>query len=150
MLEEPSLDPEAPPSLGAVSIEAVATFLGNLGDVANMLLPTPEGVPDLWRFTDAEIASLAPALTRVANRRAPAAAAVLTEHSDEAAVAIGLARYAMRNLATLRGAKAPEAQGFDEVPAGVDVGAGLLPEGAEGFPDDAQRPYFETPGFQPG
>lgn len=94
--------PEPLDDVGMVDEQAVADFLANVGGIANWLLPTPEWAPEAWLMTEGELASIAGPLTRIANARAPAVAAMVTERSDEVAVVVQLGRYVKRNIGQIR------------------------------------------------
>lgn len=92
----------------------VRAALENVGSAANWLLPTPEVFPDLWRFTDDELAELTPPLTRTINRQREAIRRVV-QQSDALAVGVGFGRYVTRNIraaqaAAQAAAEAEEAQ----------------------------------------
>lgn len=137
---------EPEPAAEYVSEDAVAGFLDNIGGILNWIAPTPEHYPEAWYFTDAELAAIAPPLTRIANDRAPALAATVTERSDEVAVAVQLSRYVGRNFRAIRVADEDLETPDDLERAAREAysePAEAPDDGADFEPDEHQRPYFE-------
>jgi hypothetical protein len=89
-----------------VSEERVADGLRIFGGAANaghkLLVPGDGyGAAELWRFTDDELAELAPPLTRIINRRARLRRLANLGDWDAIAVAVGFGRYGWRNFEEL-------------------------------------------------
>lgn len=91
-------EPEPPQALEWTPERAGALVRagGFLLHTADGLTREPEG-SDLWRATEADVDAIAPPLSRILNRYAPARR--LAGVSDEAELALGLMAYARKNLA---------------------------------------------------
>jgi hypothetical protein len=85
-----------------VDVDQVRRFLAGAGSAAAFALADPD-VPEHWRFTDAELDDIAPAITAIANRRPQLARAI--ESSDYLVLGVHLARYAGRNVQAGRAAR---------------------------------------------
>lgn len=118
---------DAPPFAEPVEAElvpevdetVVRALLKGLGHAASAV-GADEDVPDQWKFTDAELDSVTPPLTRIINRRPKWRAAVA--RGDEAVVVLVLASYGGRNVAD--GRRAKEARENDGQPTEADGAAG--------------------------
>jgi hypothetical protein len=91
-------EPAAPEPVEWTPERAGAVFRGGafLLHQADPLGHEPDG-GDLWRATEADVDAIAPPLSRILNRYAPARR--LAGVSDEAELAFGFLGYAKRNLA---------------------------------------------------
>jgi hypothetical protein len=85
-----------------IDADQVRRFLSGLGAALGFALADPD-VPEHWRFTDAELDELGPAIAGMANRRPALARAI--DRSDHMVVAMHLARYAGRNIQAGRRAR---------------------------------------------
>jgi hypothetical protein len=97
-LDDP-YEPEAPELVVWTPERAAAILKGGgfLLHAADPIAREPEAV-ELWRATEDDVAAMAPPLSRILNRYAPARA--LAGVSDEAELAFGMLAYAKRNLVT--------------------------------------------------
>ena len=85
--------------------------------IVNLVAPTADD-PELWDLTPEEMASIAPQLTRILNKRPRLVAAV--QRTDELSLAVGLGRYAIKRVAYLRAYDAEE-----HAPEGTEQEFGL-------------------------
>jgi len=112
----------------AIPEGTVRGILAGLGGLVSKVA-APDDVPELWRFTPAELDDLTPPLTRIINARPQLRAAVA--RGDEVLVAVQLAGYLGRNLNDLRKAQRErepdlfadpddlEREGGPDLPAGM-------------------------------
>ena len=110
--------------LPAVTMDQVRVVVMSAGVMLGMAFGD-EDAPDVWRFTDAELAGLVPPLTSVINRRPALQQAV--RRSDEVTIALVLAGYTGRNLDKLRTARKARAQREGEVEGGLEGEADAAP-----------------------
>lgn len=95
-------DRDAGAPVPVLDVDQVRRFLSGLSSALAFALADPD-VPNHWRFSDAELDDLAPAITSIANKRPQLARAI--DQSDYIVVAMHLARYTGRNVQAGRSAR---------------------------------------------
>lgn len=111
---------DVPPEYMPVTEDEIRGQLDSLTAMLGMVLPVGLATPQLWDLDDREMDALAPPLTRVLNRRLPAAAAAL-QHVDEFAVAAQVGRYVVGRVGYLRSLEdEPEPDDAETVGFGLD------------------------------
>ena len=141
---EPELEAAPPALIPEWSADVVRGLLEAQGNLAHTLVAVDKE-SDEWLYTRADLAAIAPPLTRILNRYDATRAAAGA--GDEAAVVLGLSGYVLRSYSTRRaslGRQRPSgpqpvsgraaSPGSGPPPApDVPAGAGLF--GAEPFPE---------------
>jgi hypothetical protein len=87
---------------GPITEAFMRGFLAGIGEALHLVW-RDDDCPDLWRFTDDELAAITPGMTRMVNARPKLAAAV--QRGDALLVAVHLAGYLGRNTADLARAR---------------------------------------------
>jgi len=146
-LEEPT--PAADEDLGPVRLDrqgrkAVEQALRLEGEFVRTLRGVPPEEPTAWRWTDAEIDALMPALEGLTERYG--IAAKVNEHAPTAGAVMALAGHATRSLAAERAWRAahPEHEVTD------DVHGPFRPEPSAGPDGPVREPAPAQPGSAPG
>lgn len=110
------------------------------------LLHTAVGVAERdWEYTDADLAAIAPPMTRILNRYEPTRAAAAA--GDELAVGIGFTGYFLRSWSERRAAIAARDAGEPEPLTDVYIPTAAERAAAAGGPDDV-APAAEQGGVQ--
>lgn len=113
--------------------ETVRGLLAAQGEVMHVAVAVDKESAE-WRYTEGDLSSIAPPLTRILNRYDATRAAAQT--GDELALIIGLTGYAGRSIAERRVAIARARA--DEAPAPI---TGMSPEGVTTHPAESENTW---------
>lgn len=122
--------------------KVLAKVLEVEGEVVRALRGVPADEPDAWRWTDAEVEAIMPALEGLAERYG--VAAHINEHAPQAGAGIAIAMHVNRSLAAERAWR----ESHGDTPTTEEPDVGPIAEPAEPAPERAGGPG--PSGAQPG